>query len=69
MDPDAIQNCCHMWQLSTPKTQHDHNIQGGSKKQAVDFLSEYVNKTEKTGGMSTNKNSYRENEVLSDIFT
>jgi len=42
---------------------------GWVKKQAVDFLSEYVNKTEKIGGMSTNKNSYRENEVLTDIFT
>jgi len=33
------------------------------------ILSEYVNKTEKIGGMWTKKNTYRENEVLSDIFT
>jgi len=33
------------------------------------IVSEYVNKTEKTGGTWTNKNSYRENEAVSDIFT
>jgi len=33
------------------------------------ILSEYVNKTEKIGGMCTNKNSSTEHEVLSDIFT
>jgi len=33
------------------------------------LLSAYVNKTEKVGGLWTKKNSYRENEVLSDIFT
>ena len=33
------------------------------------ILSECVNKTDKIGGMWTNKNSYRENEVSSDIFT
>jgi len=32
-------------------------------------FSEYVNKTEKIGGMRTNENSYGENGVLSDIFT
>ena len=39
------------------------------QKSKLLILSEYVNKTEKIGGMWTNKNSYRENEVLSDIFT
>jgi len=43
-------------------------IQGGSKSNLL-ILSEYVNKTEKIGGMWTGKNSYRDNEVLSDIFT
>jgi len=33
------------------------------------ILSEYVNRTEKIGGMRIIKNSYRENEALSDIFT
>ena len=32
------------------------------------ILSEYVNNTEKIGGLRTNMNSYRENEILSDIF-
>ena len=44
------------------------DIQGGSKSNLLIF-SEYVNKTEKIGGMWTKKNSYRENEVLSDIFS
>jgi len=39
------------------------------QKSKLLILSEYVNKTEKIGGMRTNKNSYRENEVLSGIFT
>ena len=43
-------------------------IQGEWKSNLL-ILSEYVNKTEKIGGMWTGKNSYRENEVLSDIFT
>jgi len=38
------------------------------QKSKLLILSEYVNKTEKIGGMWTNKNSYRENEALSDIF-
>jgi len=38
------------------------------QKSKLLVLSEYVNKTEKVGGMWTNKNSYRENEVLSDIL-
>jgi len=42
---------------------------GWVKKSKLLVLSEYVNKTEKIGGMWTKKNSYRENEVLSDIFT
>jgi len=42
---------------------------GWVQKSKLLILSEYVNKTEKIGGMWTNKNSYRENEVLSDIFT
>jgi len=33
------------------------------------MLSEYVNKTEKMGETWTNKSSYGESEVLSDIFT
>jgi len=40
----------------------------GQKRKLLD-LSEYVNKTEKIEGMWTNTNSYRKNEVLSDIFT
>jgi len=39
------------------------------QKSKLLILSECVNKTKKIGGMWTNKNSYRENEVLSDIFT
>jgi len=40
------------------------------QKSKLLILSEYVNKTEKIGRMGTSKNSYyRENEVLSDIFT
>ena len=39
------------------------------QKSKLLILSEYVNKTEKLGGMWTKKNSYRENEVLSDVFT
>ena len=39
------------------------------KKSKLLILSEYVNKTEKIGGIWTNKYSYRENEVLCDIFT
>ena len=42
---------------------------GGVKKGKLLILREYVIKTEKIGGMWTNKNSYRDNEVLSDIFT
>jgi len=42
---------------------------GCVKKRKLLILSEYVNKTEKTGGMWTNTNSYRENEILSVIFT
>jgi len=43
-------------------------IQGtvGQKSKLL-ILSEYVNKSEEIGGMWTNKNSYRENEALSDI--
>ena len=37
------------------------------QKSKLLILSEYASKTEKIG-MWTNKNSYRENEVLSDIF-
>jgi len=33
------------------------------------ILSEYVNKTQKIGGMWTNTNSYKENEALSDHFS
>jgi len=33
------------------------------QKSKMLILSEYVNKTEKIGGMWTNKNSYRENDV------
>ena len=44
-------------------------LQGGSKSKLL-ILSEDVNKTKKIGRMGTSKNSYyRENEVLSDIFT
>jgi len=39
------------------------------QKSKLLILSEYVNKTDKTEGMWTEKNSCRENEVLSDIFT
>jgi len=39
------------------------------QKSKLLILSQYVDKTEKIGGMWTRKNSYRENEVLSDIFT
>ena len=39
------------------------------QKSKLLILSEYVNKTEKIGGTWTNKNSYRENKVLSDIFS
>jgi len=42
---------------------------GWVKKSKLLILSEYVNKTEKIGGTWTNKNSYRENKVLSDIFS
>jgi len=41
---------------------------GWVKKSTLLILSEYVNKAEKMGGILTTKNSYRENEVLSDIF-
>jgi len=49
----------------TSRESKHKNIQGGSKNNLL-ILSEYVNKTEKIGGMWTNKNSYKENEVLSD---
>jgi len=39
------------------------------QKSKLLILSEYVNKTEKTGKMGTNMNSYRGNKALSDIFT
>ena len=39
------------------------------KKSKLLILSEYVNKTQKIRGMWTNTSSYRENEVLSDVFT
>jgi len=39
------------------------------QKSKLLILSEYANKTEKMGETWTNKNSYRENEALSDIFT
>jgi len=42
------------------------NNNGVGQKSKLLVISEYVNKTEK---IWTNKNSYRENEVLSDIFT
>jgi len=38
------------------------------QKSKLLILSKYVNKTDKTGGKWTNKNSYRENGALSDIF-
>ena len=38
------------------------------QKSKLLILSEYVNKTEKIGGMWTNTNSYRENEAPYDIF-
>ena len=46
----------------------DEAYRVGQKSKLL-ILSEYVNKTEKLGGMWTKKNSYRENEVLSDVFT
>jgi len=46
-----------------------HKNTGWVEKSKLLILSEYVNKTEKTGRMWTNKNSYRENGALSDIFT
>jgi len=39
------------------------------QKSKLLILRKYVNKTEKIGGLWTNKNSHRESEVLSDIFT
>jgi len=39
-----------------------------AQKSKLLILSKYVNKTEKIGGMRTNTKSYRENEVLADIF-
>jgi len=46
------------------------NYRVGQKSKLL-ILSEYVNKTEKIGGMRTNtkSNSYRENEAVSDSFT
>jgi len=44
------------------------NVYRVGQKSTLLILSEYVNKTEKMGGILTTKNSYRENEVLSDIF-
>jgi len=44
------------------------NIRRVGQKSKLLILSKYVNKTEKIGGMWTNKNSYRENEALSNIF-
>ena len=42
-------------------------LQGGKGKLLIS--SEYVNKTEKIGGMWTNTNSYRENTIFSrEIF-
>ena len=46
----------------------DYQTTGWVKKSKL-IISEHVNKTEKIGRMWTNKNSCRENEVLSDIFT
>jgi len=46
----------------------DPNYTVGQKSTLL-LLSEYVNKTEKIGGMWTNTNGYRENEAVSDIFT
>jgi len=43
-------------------------IQGGQKSK-LSILSEYVNKTEKIGGIWTKRKNYRENGALSDIFT
>ena len=42
---------------------------GWVKKVKLLILNEYVNKTEKMGETWTTKNSYTENEALSDIFT
>jgi len=39
------------------------------QKSKLLILSKYVDKTEKIGGMWTNKNGCREKEALSDIFT
>jgi len=44
------------------------SLQGGSESKLL-VLSEYVNKTEKIGGMRANVDSYGENEAMSDIFT
>jgi len=48
---------------------YDSNLYRVGQKSKLLILSEYVNKTEKVGGKWTNKNSYRENEALADIFT
>jgi len=39
------------------------------QKSKMFILSKCVDKNEKIGGTSTDTNSYRENEALSDIFT
>ena len=55
------------WNNAVSKIIFPEVIMVGQKSKLL-ILSEYVNKTEKIWGMWTNKNSYRENEVLSDIF-
>jgi len=42
-------------------------LRGRSKSKLL-ILSEYVNKTEKTGGTWTNTNRYRENEAWSIVW-
>ena len=68
-DPVGMQGArCHGGHSEHRLCTYQIAVQGGSKSKLL-ILREYVNKAEKIGGMWTNKNSYRENEVLSDIFT
>jgi len=57
------------WNKTRYDTTRCDTVYRVGQKSKLLILSEYVNKTEKIWGMWTNMNSYRENEVLSDICT
>ena len=67
--PAGRRCCCRsMGQTDRETDGHSTVTYRVGQKRKLLILSEYVNKTEKTGGTWTNTNSCRENEALSDIF-